>query len=187
MTREHSDYQLFKLIREQLTVGQLSDSAGVEEESVTVLLDKIETLLNKNEELASKTIIIYSDGASRGNPGPSGIGVVLEDSSGSVVAEISEYKETKTNNHVEYLALLEGLRKAAELGAKSVVVKSDSELLVRQIQGVYRVKNENLRALFMSCNAQIDHFSHFEIAHIPRSENKRADMLANRARDEAQG
>jgi ribonuclease HI len=142
-------------------------------------------LLAKNETKHEEEVILYTDGASRGNPGPAGIGVLVENPSGKKLAEISEYIGKDTNNFAEYRALLAGLNKAKDLGARSVRVKSDSELLVKQIHGHYRVKNKNLIIVFNKCRSLINNFDNFVIDHISRSENKKADILANNAIDTA--
>lgn len=130
-----------------------------------------------------KKIFINSDGAARGNPGPAGIGVVLKDETGKVVAEIFEYIGETTNNQAEYLALLAGLKKAIELGAESVGIFADSELMVSQIKGVYKVKNEGLKPLFNEAKELLKKFKTCNICHIPREKNKEADKLANKAID----
>ncbi len=181
MTQDFSGAALFASLRRHLSAARLGESTGVSAETISALFDRIEWLLKHEGDTSTEDLIIYTDGAARGNPGPAGIGVILEQNDGSPVAEISDFFGITTNNHAEYLALLAGLKKAVELGAKTVMVKSDSELLVRQLQGIYRVRNERLRRLFDSCRSYIEKFSRFEIIHIPRSENKRADALANRA------
>lgn len=126
-------------------------------------------------------LIIHTDGASKGNPGPSGIGVVLSTPDGSVVAEIGRYVGRVTNNQAEYLALEAGLERAAELGARAVSIRSDSELMVRQLEGVYRVKNPKLQPLFDRVVARLKSFRSHDVAHVPREENARADALASKA------
>jgi dinuclear metal center YbgI/SA1388 family protein len=127
---------------------------------------------------------IWIDGGSRGNPGPSAIGVVLEDAEGTVLDTLSRAIGTTTNNVAEYRALLAGLDMAARIGARKVEVMSDSELLVKQMRGEYKVKNEGLKPLHAEARQQADGFSHFAIRHIDREQNTRADGLVNRALDE---
>lgn len=128
------------------------------------------------------TVTICIDGASRGNPGQAAIGVlVLADH--SMVREIGERIGFATNNVAEYKALLRGLDEAAALGASTVHIQSDSELLVRQIQGRYKVRNEALIPLYREALARLGRFDHVHIFHVPRTRNVGADGLANRALD----
>jgi ribonuclease HI len=127
-------------------------------------------------------LIVCIDGASRGNPGPAAIGVVVFDGR-TPVREIGEAIGITTNNVAEYRALLRGLREAASLGARAVRVQSDSELLVRQLTGQYRVKSEALLALYRQVRQRMRHFETVSFRHVPRGQNARADALANRALD----
>lgn len=124
-------------------------------------------------------LIIHCDGASRGNPGDAGIGYVIEDKSGVPLKEESDYLGKATNNVAEYTALIRSLQDSLKLGAKRVTVFSDSELMVKQIKGEYRVKNPGLAPLYQQVAGLIAKFEAFEIIHIPREENKAADQLAN--------
>ena len=121
---------------------------------------------------------LYCDGASSGNPGESGIGVVLI--SGDETHEISEHIGIATNNVAEYKALVKGLSKARDLGMEKVDIFLDSELLVRQINGIYRVKNENLKKLYDEAVSTLRSFKSYDIRHIPREKNKQADSLARK-------
>lgn len=126
------------------------------------------------------TIRAYIDGASRGNPGESGIGIILKDGNGHELTSAAGYIGTATNNIAEYTALIECLRKAKTLNCTKLVVHSDSELLVRQMQGIYRVKNERLKKFFGRVRRMLDRTPFgFEIHHVPREENREADTLAN--------
>jgi len=129
----------------------------------------------------ARSLILHIDGAARGNPGPAGIGVVLWDEAGDFREEHQAYVGDATNNVAEYEALLFGLRKARELGYAAVKVFSDSELLVRQIRGEYRVKNPRLREFYGQVQRLLRSFDVVEIAHVDRGMNARADWLANRA------
>lgn len=129
----------------------------------------------------TRRLTIYLDGASRPNPGPAAIGVVIEDEAGRVVNEISRAVGKTTNNRAEYLALIAGLEAATKLGAEEVGVRSDSQLLVRQINRQYRVRKAELKVLFERANQLLKGFRSFEIVHLPREQNKRADALAKRA------
>jgi len=128
-------------------------------------------------------IIINTDGASRGNPGPAAIGVTLKNSQEEMVAEISEKIGITTNNQAEYRALIAGLKKALSLGAREVEIRADSELMVRQMLGQYRVKNEDLKPLFEEARKLLGGMISFKFSAIPRERNKEADKLANQALD----
>jgi ribonuclease HI len=135
-----------------------------------------------------KGLVLRTDGAARGNPGPAGAGVVIEESGGEVLRELERYLGSRTNNQAEYEALLLGLRSLVEdpprRGAP-VTACLDSELVVRQLAGRYRVKDPDLRSLFDEAAALIARLPAFDVRHVPRTENRRADHLANRAIDSA--
>ncbi|MCZ6551013.1 MAG: ribonuclease HI family protein [candidate division NC10 bacterium] len=137
----------------------------------------------RSHKPATRSLILHIDGAARGNPGPAGIGVVLWDEAGAFREEHHAYIGEATNNVAEYEALLFGVRKAKELGYAAVKVFSDSELLVRQIRGEYRVKSPRLREFYDQVQNLLRSFDAFEIAHVGRGMNARADILANRAID----
>ncbi len=126
------------------------------------------------------TLIGYTDGASRGNPGESGIGVILRDEQGAVVYSGSGYIGRTTNNIAEYQALLACLKKAIALRASKLIVHSDSELMVRQMRGEYRVKDKNLQRHFSEAKRLVSTAPFaFEIVHVERERNRDADLLAN--------
>lgn len=127
---------------------------------------------------------MHIDGGSRGNPGPAGLGVVLIGPDGEVVEQVHRYLGRATNNVAEYQALLAGLDRARALGWTELAVFSDSELLVRQIQGRYQVKHPGLRPLYMSARLKLAGFRRVEFRHVPRELNAEADALANRGIDE---
>ncbi len=129
------------------------------------------------------SFVLRTDGASRGNPGPAAIGVVLEDPDGNVLEEIGACIGTATNNQAEYQALLTGLETALDRGVVRVQINSDSELMVRQLRQEYKVKNEQLKELYLQARALIQRFERVDVKHVPRDENQRADALANRALD----
>lgn len=136
--------------------------------------------------LASSAVRLHTDGASRGNPGPAAVGVLIERTEdGAVLDEIAEYLGETTNNVAEYRALIAGLRRAAELGATEVEVWSDSELMVRQMQGRYQVKHAGLLPLYREASGLARRFPAFRIEHTLRGGNRRADALANAAIDRA--
>ena len=127
----------------------------------------------------------WLDGAARGNPGEAGCGAVIADENGMVIKELSRYLGRTTNNVAEYAALLMGLEALLELGQKHIVVQSDSELMVRQLNGEYRVKDEKLKVLFEQAIGLLRQFDSYRILHVRRDMNKLADRLANRGIDQA--
>ncbi|HAH07485.1 MAG TPA: ribonuclease H [Elusimicrobia bacterium] len=129
------------------------------------------------------TLLIHIDGAARGNPGPASLGVVIQDEAGRALREAGRCLGEQTNNTAEYEALLEALRLAAELGGRRLKVRSDSQLLVRQFNGQYRVKNARLAGFLSEAHRLARGFERVELVHVPREENKRADELANEALD----
>jgi ribonuclease HI len=129
----------------------------------------------------------YCDGGARGNPGPAGYGAVVEDPQGQIVARLSEFLGKQTNNYAEYSGLLAVLEWALKNGAKRLCVVSDSELMVRQMKGQYKVKNAGLRPLWEEAQRRTARLEHFEMRHTLRGGNKEADRLANEAMDRGQG
>lgn len=127
------------------------------------------------------------DGASRGNPGEAGCGAVIYDDRGETVRELSRYLGRATNNVAEYMGLLMGLEEALKLGVKRLRVESDSELLVRQLNGIYRVKEPRLIELNRRARELLRRFEAYRIIHVRREENRTADRLANQGIDEAHG
>lgn len=125
------------------------------------------------------------DGASRGNPGPSAIGVVIKDAQGKVLKEIGEHIGELTNNVAEYRALIRALEEAKAMHADSVEIRSDSDLLVSQLQGSYKVKSPDLGPLYLDAIRLLRGFSRHSFLKIPRGQNAAADALANRAIDQA--
>ena len=132
----------------------------------------------------SNVVRIHTDGAARGNPGPAGIGALLVEPDGRVVARLHRYIGETTNNVAEYEALLAGLGRALELGYREAEVFADSELLVRQLEGRYQVRHPKLRPLFAAARERIAGFQKFRVRHVPRAENAEADALANLGIDE---
>jgi ribonuclease HI len=132
-------------------------------------------------------VTLWIDGGSRGNPGPSAIGVVVKDAEGSLLEEVGRTIGVGTNNAAEYAALIEGLDAAWRHGAGEVDVLSDSELLVKQMNGEYRVKNEGLKDLYAAAKEKAAAFGKLRVRHIPREENAHADALVNGALDDEGG
>ncbi len=126
-----------------------------------------------------KRVIIFTDGASRDNPGPAAIGATIKDEQGRLITSISQGIGRTTNNQAEYRAIIAALEHAIRLGAKQVEVRSDSELVVRQINGRYRVKNLSLKPLYQQVKQLQSQLEGFTITHIPREQNTEADNLAN--------
>ncbi|MDO8684718.1 MAG: ribonuclease HI family protein [Armatimonadota bacterium] len=126
-------------------------------------------------------LTIHIDGASRGNPGAAGIGVVVYDEAGATLMEISEYIGQTTNNVAEYTALIRGLEEAYALGASVVSIKTDSELLARQISGIYKVKAPHLRPMYELACVLVRKFRSVTVEHVPREQNSEADRLASMA------
>ena len=129
------------------------------------------------------TVSLYCDGASRGNPGPSGAGVVLLDDKGEQILELSRYLDDGTNNEAEYRALVRGLEAAAEIGVRRIEIFLDSELVVKQLSGKYKVRNARLRSLFDQAVSILRQFDDYGIFHVGREQNQQADRLANEAID----
>jgi len=132
-------------------------------------------------------LILYVDGASLGNPGPSGIGVVVTDGSNHILAEINRYIGVGTNNQAEYRAAVTALQLALRWGASEVELFTDSELLDRQVRGRYKVKNPILSKLHQQVKDMCSKFKSWKISHIPRERNIRADLLAKSGADRGRG
>ncbi len=122
--------------------------------------------------------IIYTDGAALGNPGPAGAGAIIVDTKGNIVYRISESLGTATNNEAEYYAIILALEKAADMGLQNIEIRSDSQLIVRQINGQYKVKSPNLKPLFKKVLNLLSNFQRTKMVHISREFNKEADKLA---------
>lgn len=132
----------------------------------------------------SPEFCIHADGGSRGNPGEAGAGAVISDSRGRTLKELKIYLGIASNNEAEYQAAILALERALELGAKRVTLFLDSELVVRQLRGEYRVREPRLKPLHQKARETLNRFSQYSILSIPREENRRADQLANEAIDQ---
>jgi ribonuclease HI len=128
-------------------------------------------------------VIVYTDGASRGNPGPASIGIYVTDSESQVLDEYGECLGTQTNNFAEYTAVVRALEIARDRGAKSVVLRSDSELMVKQMTGLYKVKSAVIKPLHEKVMALKKHFVAVKFEHVRREFNRDADRIANEALD----
>ena len=144
-------------------------------------------LFELHEKPPTHYLVAYTDGGARGNPGPSGYGVVIKDESGRKVAALSEYLGHQTNNFAEYQGLIAALEYALKHGPSALKVISDSELLVRQIKGIYKVKNPTLQDLHARAKELIAQLGWFSIGHALREHNQEADRLANEAMDRGMG
>jgi ribonuclease HI len=130
-------------------------------------------------------VVVNVDGGSRGNPGPAAIGVVVADPDGNVLDEGAEGIGIATNNVAEYRALIRGLERARSLGADEVEVVNDSELVAKQINGVYKVKHAAMRPLYLDAMAALRGFARWKVRSVPRASNEHADALVNAALDGA--
>ncbi len=128
-------------------------------------------------------LTLFADGGSRGNPGPAASGAVLTDAAGTIVKEVGTYLGSTTNNVAEWNGVISGLEAALALGATEVVVRLDSELVVKQLTGVYRVKHPNMIPLHARAKTLLRRFAHVDIAHVPRKENAAADAVVNAVLD----
>lgn len=134
---------------------------------------------------ADNILLIYIDGAARGNPGPAGIGVVITDKRGAVLKNVGRFIGEATNNVAEYTALVTGMEEASLLQPKELIINTDSELLARQLGGEYKVKNPALKKAYDKAVRLLDNFEQVTVNNIPREENRAADKLANKAIDNA--
>lgn len=146
-----------------------------------------EDLFSAHENPPEHYLVAFSDGGARGNPGPSGYGVVIQDEAGRKLAALSEYLGHQTNNFAEYQGLIAALEYAVAHGHKALKVISDSELMVRQIKGVYKVNNAALQYLHGRAKELIAQLAWFSIGHVLRGHNEEADRLANAAMDKGTG
>jgi ribonuclease HI len=144
-------------------------------------------LFESRENPPERYLTAQCDGGARGNPGPAGYGVVIKDETGRKVAALSEYLGHQTNNFAEYQGLIAALEYALEHGPKALKLISDSELLVRQIKGIYKVKNATLQELHGRAKELIAQMEWFSIGHAFREQNQEADRLANDAMDKGMG
>jgi ribonuclease HI len=144
-------------------------------------------LFASHDNPPARYLIAHSDGGARGNPGPAGYGVVIQDEAGQKVAALSEYLGRQTNNFAEYQGLIAALEYAVAHGPKALKLISDSELLVRQIKGIYKVKNATLKGLHARAQDLIAQLDWFSIGHALREHNQEADRLANDAMDKGMG
>ncbi|MDI6760141.1 MAG: ribonuclease HI family protein [Candidatus Brocadiaceae bacterium] len=185
-----TDLEVLELVFRSVDMETLkAKDPSITGERLRGLLDSLKGKLGAGvaSALPTEEIVLYVDGAARGNPGKAGIGVVLRDKRDKVIEEAGQYIGETTNNVAEYRALLEGLKRSLARGVKGVEIFSDSELMVKQINGEYRVKSQSLLHLYMEAMKLLSSLTHWKIAHISRERNSRADALANMAIDSQTG
>lgn len=190
-----SDHELLVLIHKSIDIEKLKEQdKTITKKRVDKLFQGIinyvkkESLAVPEKEIAGTSsikkeadlIVVNVDGASKGNPGESGIGVAIFDKDSNLINEAYDYLGVATNNIAEYKALIFGIKLSIEYNAKRVLFKSDSELMVKQIKGEYKVKNARLKLLFAEVQSLLKKLSNWKIMHVPREENKEADLLANK-------
>ena len=190
-----SDHELLVLIHKSIDMEKLKEQDRtitkkrvdklfqdlkdhVEKDDLTVSEKGITDTLNIKKE--ADLIVVNVDGASRGNPGESGIGVAIFDKDSNLISEACDYLGVATNNIAEYRALILGIKLSTEYNTKRTLFKSDSELMVKQIKGEYRVRNPQLKLLFTEVKELLKKLPNWKIMHVPREENKEADLLANK-------
>jgi ribonuclease HI len=179
MSTRHDPVQVLRHLADTLDVEQtLAAFPGM---SRKALADILHAVTGMDEKLPS-TAILAVDGAARGNPGQAGAGIVLLAADGST-HRFGEYLGEATNNVAEYRAMLIGMQKAADLGIRDLLVRSDSELIVKQIKGLYKVKSPHLQNLYFAVMKKIPSFDKVIFEHVPREENEDADRMANLAID----
>ena len=135
----------------------------------------------------ARKVVVHVDGGARGNPGPAAIGVVVSDCDGEVLDEVAEPIGVATNNVAEYRALLRGVERAAALGAREAEFVNDSELVAKQLNGLYKVKHPAMKPLYEEAVTALRGFERWKIRSVPRAQNARADALVNRALDASAG
>ncbi len=177
------------------TIKDLNISEAEAGEILTGLIASLRSLLRsapmervsleKKPPAKGKSYELYVDGGSRGNPGPSGAGAVLIDPCGVTVKRLKKRLGIGTNNRAEYMALIMGLKAARALGLEHLNIFADSELMVRQVSGRYKVKSPVLKPLYAQVMVLLGSFKGVKIRHVPRASNKDADALANEAMDSA--
>jgi ribonuclease HI len=189
-----SPAQLLLALAEHETLDAACAALGIDKEQARRLLRGAAKQLGAEPEAKPsarvtspgevRRVRVFSDGAARGNPGPAGAGAVILDEEGRVLARLGRFLGKQTNNVAEYQALLLGLRRARQMGAREVEVRADSQLLIRQLQGKYAVKNEVLKRLHEEALALLRSFDRYQLVHVPREQNALADEMSNRAIDE---
>jgi ribonuclease HI len=172
------DKEKFEKILSSLDFDKiLRDNPEISKEDINRIINKLKDYISEDKK--EKCFHIFIDGASRGNPGDSGIGVVIKDENMNTIKEYSEYIGVNTNNSAEYIALIYALKKIKTLKTSKLKIYSDSKLMVNQIKGLYKIKNQKLIELYWEVINLLKRFKLCDIMEIPREDNKRADALAN--------
>ncbi len=172
-----------KTMRRMLRDAAARLTVGAREKDFPPVADGSPAIRPKKTKALTGAFALYTDGASRGNPGEAGAGVVILDGQGNELAARGFYLGQCSNNVAEYKALIYGLREAVKLGLRQLDIFLDSQLIVRQIQGQYQVKSPGLKPLFAEVRRLLAGLASFTVNHVPRHENRRADELANRGID----
>ncbi len=181
----------FRFLRElsqSLDIDQAMARAGISKSQTRAILQEAASRALRgsgSSQVGVDVLHLYTDGASRGNPGQAGAGVVIMNGGGEVVKRTGKYLGVTTNNVAEYEALILGLENASEMGGRTIAIFADSELMVKQVKGEYRVKNSGLVPLYRRVCTLLRGFEKYDITHIVRSKNGEADELANMAIDKA--
>ncbi len=190
-----SDHELLVLIHKGINIETLKEQdKAITKKRVDELFQDLKDHVKKDDlavpekkttdtssiKKEADLIVVNVDGASRGNPGESGIGVAIFDKDSNLINEACDYLGVATNNIAEYNALILGVKLSTKYNAKRVLFKSDSELMVKQIKGEYRVKNAQLKILFAEAQSLLKKLPNWKIMHVPREENKEADLQANK-------
>ncbi len=193
-----SDHELLILIHKSIDMDKLKgQEKAITKKRVDKLFQVLKSHVKKNDLTVSEKeiadisntkretdlIIVNVDGASRGNPGESGVGVAIFDKDSNLINEAFDYIGVATNNIAEYKALILGIKLSAKYNAKRILFKADSELMVKQIKGEYKVKNAQLKLLFTEAQSLLKKLPNWKIKHVPREENMEADLLANKGVD----
>ena len=190
--------RILELLGERLTPEVLgAEFADISREDLRALFDQLALHMLRCSEWTEAASTkrdrsgmrgsLYCDGASRGNPGPSGAGVVMLDENGEQIFELSRFLDDATNNEAEYKALIRGLSAAADAGIKGLQIFLDSELVVNQLLGTYKVRNPRLLKLYDKAMSRLRLFDEYAIFHVGRELNQKADRLANEAIDRGLG
>jgi len=178
--------RILSLLRKYIDMKKLlAENPDISKEQVEEFFAGAERVFSELEGKQDK-VVLHVDGASRGNPGAAGIGIVIASPDGKTLLEDSKFIGEATNNEAEYHAVIEGLKAARRLGAKRVTILSDSDLLVHQLRGDYRVKSRRLIPLRIKVADELRRFVSWKVEFVPREANKRADKLAHFAIDEAE-
>ena len=190
-----SDHELLALVHKSIDMEKLKEQdRSITKKRVDTLFQNLKDHIKKDDPAISEKeitgtssikkeadlIVVNVDGASKGNPGESGIGVAIFDKDSNLINETCDYLGVATNNIAEYKALILGIKLSTKYNAKRVLFKADSELMVKQIKGEYRVKNAQLKLLFTEAQSLLKKLPNWKIMHVPREENKEADLLANK-------